>query len=195
MMFRSITIAGATVLAAMLVSGASLPAMAQGQVQAVPRAGVSFTNNVTVKAWVESVDAETRTMIFTTPDGRLMNVAVSDSVKNLDQVQENAEANITYNEVVTLLNLRQKGPGSREARKEGAKPDSTDTDIGRFTVTVTAVDLANNKVSVIDGRGGAIHTYSANSIAKQDMLKKIKVGDVVIGITTPLTVTAIAPAK
>jgi hypothetical protein len=166
MTIRSI---GASVLAAMLVSGASV-AMAQGQVQAVPR-------------------------VFTTPDGRLLNVAVGDGVKNLDQVQENAEANITYNEVVTLLNLRQKGPGSREARKEGAKPDSTDTDIGRFTVTVTAVDLANNKVSVIDGRGGAIHTYSANSIAKQDMLKKIKVGDVVVGLTTPLTVTAIAPAK
>jgi len=191
MTIRSI---GASVFAAMLVSGA-LPATAQGQVQAVPRAGVSFTNNVTVKAWVESVDTETRTMVFTTPDGRLLNVAVGDSVKDLDKVQENAEANITYNEVVTLLNLRQKGPGSREARKEGGKPDSTDTDIGRLTMTVTAVDLAANKVSVIDGRGGPIRTYAATSIAKQDMLKKIKVGDVVIGISTPLLVTAITPAR
>jgi hypothetical protein len=185
---------GTSVLAAVLVSGASV-AMAQGQVQAVPRSGVSFTNNVTVKAWVESIDPETRTMVFTTPDGRLLNVAVGDSVKNLAQVQENAEANITYNEVVTLLNLRQKGPGSREARKESGKPDSTDTDIGRLTMTVTAVDLANNKVSVIDGRGGPIRTYAASSIATKDMLKKIKVGDVVIGLTTPLLVTAIAPAK
>jgi hypothetical protein len=48
---------------------------------------------------------------------------------------------------------------------------------------------------VIDGRGGPIRTYSANSVAKQDMLKKIKVGDVVIGLTTPLLVTAITPAK
>src|SRR5689334_15815459 len=136
MTIRSI---GASVLAAMLVSGAGV---AMAQVQAVPRAGVSFTNNVTVKAWVESIDTETRTMVFTTPDGRLLNVAVGDGVKNLDQVQENAEANITYNEVVTLLNLHQKGPGSREARKEGGKPDSTDTDIGRLTMTVTAVDLA-----------------------------------------------------
>jgi len=60
---------------------------------------------------------------------------------------------------------------------------------------VTAVDLASNKVSVIDGRGGPIHTYAATSIAQQDMLKKIKVGDVVIGLTTPLLVTAIAPVK
>jgi hypothetical protein len=185
---------GASVLAAMLVSGASV-AMAQGQVQAVPRAGVSFTNNVTAKVWIESVDADARTIVFTTPEGRLVNVAVGDSVKNLAQVQENAEANVTYNQLVTLLNLRQKGPGSREARKEGAKPDSTDAEIGRVTVTVTAVDLPNNKVSVIDGRGGPVRTYAATSIAQQDMLKKIKVGDVVIGLTTPLQVTAIAPAK
>ena len=44
-------------------------------------------------------------------------------------------------------------------------------------------------------RGGAVRTYTANSIAKQDMLKKIKVGDVVIGMTTPLTITAISPAR
>ena len=104
-------------------------------------------------------------------------------------------ADITYNEIVTLLNLRQKGPGSREARREGAAPYAADNDIGRLTFTVTAVDLANNKVSVIDGRGGPIRTYAATSIAKQDMLKKIKVGDVVIGLTTPLLVTAITPVK
>ncbi len=189
MTIRSI---GASVLAAMLVSGAGV---AMAQVQAVPRAGVSFTTNVTEKVWIESVDTDTRTIVFTTPEGRLVNVAVGDSVKNLAQVQENAEANVTYNEIVTLLNLRQKGPGSREARKESAKPDSTDADIGRFTVTVTAVDIANNKVSVIDGRGGPVRTYAASSIATKDMLSKIKVGDVVVGLTTPLQVTAIAPAK
>ncbi|CAN5247851.1 hypothetical protein BH10PSE6_BH10PSE6_38970 [soil metagenome] len=196
MTIRSINwAAGVSILAATLAFGASLPAAAQGPVQAVPRVGVSFANTVTVKAWVESIDMETKTLVFTTSDGRLVHVAVGDGVKNLDQIPENAMADITYNEVVTLLNLRQKGPGSQEARRDGAKPDSTDADLGRLTFTVTAVDLAANKVSVIDGRGGAIRTYAARSIATQDMLKKIKVGDVVIGLTTPLMVTAIAPAK
>jgi hypothetical protein len=190
MSIRSIT----TAVAAMLVAGASLPAMAQGQVQAVPRAGVSFTNTVTVRGWIESTDSETRTVVFTTPEGRLIECAVADSVRNLDAIADGTPADVTYNEVVTLLNLRQKGPGSRAARREGERPDSTDIESGRFTVTVTAVDLADNKVSVIDGRGGPIRTYAATSIAKQDMLKKIKVGDVVIGLTTPLLVTAIVPA-
>jgi hypothetical protein len=191
MTMRSIT----TAVAAMLVFGAGLPAYAQDQVQAVPRAGVSFANTITIRAWIESTDSETKTVVFTTPQGRLIECAVSDSVKNLNAIADGTPADVTYNEVVTLLNLRQKGPGSREARKEGAKPDSTDVEAGRLTYTVTAVDLANNKVSVIDGRGGPIHTYGATSIAKQDMLKKIKVGDVVIGLTTPLLVTAITPVK
>jgi hypothetical protein len=196
MMIRSIhRAAGISILAAALSFGASLPAMAQGPVQAVPRAGVSFTNSVTVRGWIESVDADTRTIVFTTPEGRLVNVAVDNSVRNLDSIPEGAAADVTYNEIVTLLNLRQKGPGSREARREGSKPDSTDVDLGRLTYTVTAIDLAANKVSVIDGRGGVIHTYAAHSIATQDMLKKIKVGDVVIGLTTPLMVTAITPVK
>jgi len=187
--------ASVSIFAAMLALGTSLPAAAQGPVQAVPRAGVSFANNVTVRAWIESIDPDTRTIVFSTPEGRLVSVSVGDSVKNLDQIAEGAMANITYNEVVTLLNLRQKGPGAQEARREGASPYAADNDIGRLTMTVTAVDLANNKVSLIDGRGGPIRTYAATSIAKQDMLKKIKVGDVVIGITTPLSVTAIAPTK
>ena len=70
-----------------------------------------------------------------------------------------------------------------------------ENEAGRFTLTVTAVDLPNNTVSVIDGPGGAVQTYKANTIAKQDMLKKIKVGDVVISLTTPLMVTAVSPAN
>ena len=67
-------------------------------------------------------------------------------------------ANITYNEVVTFLNLRQKGAGAKEARRESADPNAPDIESGRFTLTVTAVDLAKNMVSVTDGRGGMVHT-------------------------------------
>jgi hypothetical protein len=105
-------------------------------------------------------------------------------------------ANVTYDQIVTILNLRQKGPGSKEERRESmSKPSATDIDSGRFTVTVVGVDLANNTVSVIEGLSGVVHTYRANTAAKQEMLKKTKVGDVVIGLRTPLMVTAVSPAN
>jgi hypothetical protein len=185
--------AGASVLA-MLALGASLPAAAQAQVQAVPRVGLSFPTTTTARAKIESIDTDTRTVAFSS-DGRLLNVAVADGVKNLDAIADGSMANVTYNEVVTILNLRQKGPGSKEARRESSSPDASDIESGRFTVTVVGVDLAKNTVSIIDGRGGMVHTYSANTPAKQDLLKKTKIGDVVIGLTTPLLVTAITPAN
>jgi len=194
---RSIELAAALALLAAATASAllSASAKAQGNLQAVPRAGVAFANSVTVRATVESVDSETRTIAFTTSDGRLIDMAVADGVRNLDSIEDGAAVVITYNEVVTLLNLRQKGPGSKAARSEASGPSGGTTEAGRFTMTVTAVDLADNKVSVIEGNGGEVRTLAATSIAKQEMLKKIKVGDVVIGLTTPLLVTAIAPAK
>ena len=188
MIVRSLKLAAVAVV---LVAGA---AAAQGKIQAVPRVGVSFNNTVTVRATVEETDSETHTIAFTTSGGRLTSMATADGV-DLAGIPDGATVDITYNEVITLLNLRQKGPGSKEARKEGANPGAADLDAGRLTLTVVAVDLATNKVSLIDGRGGEVRTYAATSIAKQDMLKKIKVGDVVIGLTTPLLVTAISPAK
>jgi hypothetical protein len=195
MTMRSIKWAAGLSIVAVLMLGASLPAAAQGQVQAVPRVGLSFPSTMTLRATIESVDTDTRTVVFITPDGRLLNVAVGDGVKNLDAVQDGSMADVTYNQVVTILNLRQKGPGSKLARRESSNPDAAENEAGRFTLTVSAIDLAKNTVSLVGGRGGEVRTYNANTPAKQELLKKAKVGDVVIGLTTPLLVTAISPAK
>jgi hypothetical protein len=189
--------AGVSLFAAMLAVGTTLPErQASAQVQAVPRAGLAFSDTTTQRVTIESVDVEGRTLAFTLPDGQLVAAPVANSVGNLAAIQEGSMANVTYDQIVTILNLRQKGPGSKQERRESmSKPNTTDIETGRFTVTVVGVDLANNTVSVIDGLGGVVHTYRADTPAKQAMLKKSKVGDVVIGLRTPLTVTAISPAN
>ena len=190
--------AGVSLFAAVLAIGASLPErQASAQVRPVPREGVAFNDVITQRVKVESADPESRTVAFTLPNGQLLILPVAEGVKNLDSIDDGSMANVTYSEVITMLNLRQKGPGAQLARKDqmGQTANQTDVEAGRFTLTVVGVDLTKNTVSVIDGRGGAVRTYAANSIAKQDMLKKIKVGDVVIGMTTPLTITSISPAR
>jgi hypothetical protein len=188
--------AGVSLFAAMLAVGTTLPErQASAQVQAVPRAGLAFNDTTTQRVTIESVDPDGRTVVFTLPDGQLVAVPVASSV-NFAGLQDGSTANVTYDQIVTILNLRQKGPGSKEERRESMKkPSTTDIESGRFTVTVVAVDLANSTVSVIDGIGGVVHTYRANTPGKLEMLKKVKVGDVVIGLRTPLTVTAISPAS
>jgi len=199
MTIRSINwAAGVSLVAAVLAVGAIVPErQASAQVTAVPREGVAFNDSVTQRVKIETVDADDRTVAFTLPDGQVLVLPVSNNAGNLAAIADGSTANVTYTQIVTMLNLRQKGPGSQEARRDqmNVKPNKTDIDAGRFTLTVTAVDLGANTVSVIEGPGGPVRTYKANSIAKQDMLKKIKVGDVVIGLTTPLMVTAISPAN
>ena len=92
MTFRSIKLAaGMSLFAAMVATGVAVPGvavLAQGQLQAVPRAGVAFTNTVTARAKVDTIDTDTRTIAFTRNDGREINCAVSDSVRNLAEIQE-----------------------------------------------------------------------------------------------------------
>lgn len=189
--------AGFSLVAAVLAVGTSLPQQASAQVTPVPREGVAFSDTVTQRVKIETVDPESKTVAFTSPTGQLVILPVTDNAGNLAAIQDGSMANVTYSEVITMLNLRQKGPGSQLARKDqmAKTPNQTDVEAGRFTLTVVGVDLTKNTVQVIDGRGGVVRTYAANTIAKQDMLKKIKVGDVVIGMTTPLMITAISPAR
>lgn len=199
MTFRSIKwTAGVSLFAAVLAVATTLPGrQASAQVQAVPRTGLSFNDTVTHRATIESIDPAARTVAFTLANGQLVMLPVADGAGSLANLQDGAMADVTYTQVVNLLNLRRKGPGSKEERRESMnpKPNPTDIETGRFTLTVVGVDLANNTVSVIDGIGGVVRTYKADTPAKQEMLKKTKVGDVVIGLTTPLMVTAITPAK
>ena len=186
--------AGFSTFAAVLAVGLGLPTQTSAQVQAVPREGVSFNDTVTERVTIETVDTDSRTVAITLPNGRTVLMPVASSVTNLGAIDDGSLATVTYTEVVTMLNLRQKGPGSQDARRDQmkSKPDPLDVATGRFTLTVVGVDLTKNTVSVISGDGGPVRTYAANSIARQDMLKKIKVGDVVVGMTTPLTITSIS---
>jgi hypothetical protein len=185
--------------AAALALGVSFPAAAQapaaGSVQAVPRVGITFPGTATARAKIESIDTETRTVTFTLTDGRTMTAPIGDGVRNLDAIADDSMADVTYNQIITLLNLRQKGPGSKEARREAMDPNAPANSAGRMTFTVVGIDLAKNTVSVIEGDNGVVRTYPANTPAKQEYLRKSKVGDVVIGMMTPLMVTAIVPAK
>jgi len=199
MKFRSMKwTAGLSLVAAIAAVGTAVPERsATAQVQAVPRVGLSFTDTVTQRATVESIDTEDRTIAFTLSDGQTLVVPLAANVGNRSGIADGSMANVTYSQVVTILNLRQKGPGSRDARRDQMNPsaDRVAAEDGRFTVTVVAIDYATNTVSFIAGAGGAVRTFKANTPAKQDLLKKMKVGDVVIGITTPLTVSSVTPAR
>ena len=188
------TLVGTALAFASILAG-PLPAAAQSKVEAVPRAGVSFANTVTTRGTITAINPVTRSITFTTPNGASIDAAAADSVGKLDRFAVGSVVDVTYNEIVNVLNLRQKGPGSQMARRDAMKDAAADAAAGRFTKTVVGVDLAANKVTLVDSAGGEVRTYAATEVSTQEMLKKLKVGDTIIGLRTPLSVTAIQPAK
>ena len=183
-------------LAAVAAVGVSLPGRpASAQLQAVPRAVFTFTDQLTERVNVESIDTASRTGIFVLPDGRWLNLSIADSVRGIDKIDDGSNINITYTEVVTILNLKRKGVGSRAARNDSINPPEPGEEPVRFTYTVVGVDLVANTLSVIGNKSGKVHTYPVVDAARRELLKGVKVGDVLIGMTTPLTITAITPAN
>ena len=73
---------------------------------------------MTARVTVETVDEESRTVAITLPSGRTVVMPVAAGVTNLATIDDGSLATVTYTEVVTMLNLRQKGPGSQEARRD-----------------------------------------------------------------------------
>jgi len=184
-------------LATVAAAGVSLPERpASAQLQAVPRAGFTFADQLTERVNVESIDTASRTGIFVLPDGRWLNLSIADSVPGIDKINDGSNVNITYTEVVTILNLKRKGVGSKAARKDSMSPSAEPNEEPvRFTYTVVGVDLAANTISVISGGSGQVRTYPVKDAARRELLKGMKVGDVLVGMTTPLTITAITPAN
>src|SRR5262245_24054223 len=111
--------AGVSLFATVLAVAATLPErQASAQVTAVPREGVAFSDVVTQRVKIETVDPDDRTVAFTLPDGQVLVLPVASSVGNLGAIGDGSTANVTYTQVVTMLNLRQKGPGSKDARRD-----------------------------------------------------------------------------
>src|SRR5882757_3142841 len=115
MTIRSINwAAGVSLVAAVLAVATIVPErQASAQVTAVPREGVAFNDTVTQKVKIETVDPEDRTVAFTLADGQVLVLPVSSTAGDLAAIADGSTANVTYTQVVTMLNLRQKGPGSK----------------------------------------------------------------------------------
>src|SRR5262245_52859945 len=103
--------AGVALTTVVLAASAVLPGLpASAQVTAVPLEDVSFAGTITGRVKVATVDPEDRPIAFSQRSGRLLVWPVSASGSNLASIADESTANVTFTQIVTLLNLRQKGP-------------------------------------------------------------------------------------
>jgi Cu/Ag efflux protein CusF len=134
------------------------------------------------RATVTAVDPAQRMVTLRDADGDELDVWVTDTVKNFNQIKPGDEVVVTLTEALAwqVKAAGQGAPGvsadvQTTTAKAGEKPAATAGRSVTVTATITAIDLAQGTVT-ITGPGGKSRTIKARDPAN---LRKVQVGDLV----------------
>ncbi len=177
--------------------GLWLGACASMEKSSEPVSGTISEQTVTMKATVEKVDLAKRLVTLRGPDGKVVTITVSDSVKNLPQVKVGDEVNVGYYE---SLAYEVKKPGEAEpgvnvadvaaAAKPGERPAGAGARAVTVTSTIEAIDDKTPSVT-LKGPDGNLVTVKVRDRAK---LARVKVGDLVDITYTQAVAVSVEPA-
>jgi Cu/Ag efflux protein CusF len=151
---------------------------------------------VTVTATIEAIDKTARLITLKGPKGELSTVYADQAVKRFDELKVGDRVSASYYESVAV-NVRRPGapaPAPTNAAVtagQGARPGATAAIQDVVTVTVQAIDKANQSVTVKRQDGGIV------SFRVQDPknLEIAKVGDTVDITYTRALLVSVNPAK
>jgi hypothetical protein len=135
-----------------------------------------------IEATVEAIDTSARALTLKGPKGKVVTLAVDESVTRFDQIKVGDKVKVRYHESV-LVEVRKPGSEPLEASvaaavapKEGAKPAGVAVVQETMTVTIEAIDPEVPAVTV--------RTVDGNSLSfrvqKKKNLKNVNVGDMVV---------------
>ncbi len=161
----------------------------------------SDSDTATVRARVLAVNHSTREIRLRGPAGNVETVVAGDEVRNFERIRRGDDVVITYHQSIAYaLN----GPdvsvpnatvteGVSQA-PEGGMPGGTVA--RRITITglVAGVDLAAHTISLVDQRGGAVHTFNVVNPQRQEDLKRVMVGDRLSVIFSQAIAVSVVPA-
>lgn len=175
------------VLAAGLAfAAAPIPAAAQSaaHVATGQNGRVTAAQEVSATVTVQSVDLATRHVTVKRPSGETMTLQISDRVRNLDQLKPGDKINaIYYGEMELALASSDKPlPKDRQSvvasrSQPGELPGGVVANHIVVTGAVVGLDKANNRLKVVNPRGGEVHEINVTSPQGREMLQRLKVGD------------------
>jgi hypothetical protein len=164
-----------------------------------PQAAV-VSDEVTMRAIVETVDRTKREVLLRGQDGAqtgaLITVRVGNQVRNFNQIRSGDRVTVTYLRAVAAAIAPATGTGTRPAAAiagvraaPGQRPAGAVGDIVRTRVRITEVDTATNSVTFV-GPNNRPRTVHVRQPAMQELLRTLKPGDQVdIAFEEALAVT------
>ena len=167
-------------------------------------AGELMREDKTITATVTNVDHENRFVTLKGPKGNEVTVEAGPEVKNFDQIKAGDQVTAHYQAAVAvqLMPADSVKPGveaqsNRSSAPKGSLPGAEAGHEVTVTAKLTAVDTKNNTITLTGGDGHS-RVIDVKDPSRQELLKKLKVGDMVV-ITyveaLALTVTPKAKAK
>lgn len=167
-------------------------------------AGELMREDKTITATVTNVDQENRFVTLKGPKGNEVTVEAGPEVKNLAQLKAGDQVTAHYQAAVAvqLMPADSVKPGVEAQRNQSSAPKGSlpGAEAGHevtVTAKLTAVDTKNNTIT-LTGADGHSRVIDVKDPSRQELLKKLKVGDMVV-ITyveaLALTVTPKAKAK
>ena len=173
-----------------LVMTLSIPGLAAGQSKTLPG------DMVTVKAKVEAIESESRTINLRMDDGRIETIVAPDEMKTFSQIKVGDVVTAKYYDTITF---RKKEPGEKDVNSGAyaetpsatGKPAGTVAKQRTITATVTAIDM---KIPSISLKGPKDWAYSSK-VRDKDALAKLKVGDKLDITWTEALLVSVVPPK
>jgi hypothetical protein len=145
--------------------------------------GAGVARTVEARATVTAIDQATRSVTLKTDDGKEFTTKVGDQVRNLAQVKIGDIVKVTYTEAlaITLATGGEPavtGDAAAARAKEGEKPGGIVGQTMTVSAKVEAIDLEKHTVT-FKGPEGKTRLVTVKDPKNYDLLKKVKVGDVV----------------
>jgi len=155
---------------------------------------------VTLTAEVAALDIATREITLLGPLGGKIRAAVSDRVKNLDQVKVGDLVEVTYSQTLTVSAHRvgEANPlfvgGDASTAAPGERPAGQLSRQEKETVTVVSVDV-EKRMLVVQGADGTLFPTEVERPEFAVKLKSLKPGDQLDVILTEAVAVSVTPAQ
>jgi hypothetical protein len=169
-------------VAALAAAPAFAAAKATAQGQAI--VGLSTTTAYSVEGRITAVDPASRTVTLTMTDGSTLTAKVSQAVANLGstKVGDTVVVGMEDKRTFVLSGPNTKTPSDRSTSvtavgRMGNTSGAVAADKSITTWWVTAVDVAGNKISLVDPAGGQVRTFPVDGTAQRANLSRVKPGD------------------
>lgn len=189
----------AAALAGTLATATAGAAFAQSPTQ--PVVGISTVTTYSVDATITAIDPVKRTVTFTGPAGRSVVYNVGEGVK-MDTTKVGDLVSVGFEDRLTFV---LSGPNARPPRDRDVNvmaaargPNAVagvDANQAVLNWWVTAVDPANNKISLVTPGGGEVRTFSVTTPEGRAQLPRVKPGDNLTAVNTQVLIVAITPKR